>query len=53
MIKWEHIADNDAGYVTERLRVPGGWLVVNRKDYHGETTRPVFIRDPEHMWGIE
>jgi hypothetical protein len=52
MIIWEMVADNGGGYVTERLKVIGGWLVVNRKHWCGETTRPVFVSDPDHLWEI-
>lgn len=49
---WETVAEHDMGFRTERLKVVGGWLVVNRKDHYAEPGFPVFLNDPEHTWEI-
>lgn len=48
-IYWEEI-DSD----TNRLKVPGGWIV--RSYMHsvsGHTVHQIFIEDPEHLWIIQ
>ena len=52
-VKWEDISV--VSYViTQRLKVPGGWLV-HRRDWNqddGECAAMCFISDPEHKWKI-
>ena len=41
--KWEDITD-----YTERLMVPGGWIVRS----HGDGIHQVFIKDSNHGWEL-
>jgi len=39
----------DSKYMTERAKVPGGWLVISQ--FHiGGAHGLVFLPDPEHRW---
>lgn len=52
-INWEKIGAYGAGhYDLLRASVPGGWLVIA---YTGvdPTCPPMFIPDPDHVWGRE
>lgn len=47
-LKWESI---DAQ--TERLRVPGGWIVrTSVFTYFGVAVHQIFIADNEHIWEL-
>lgn len=50
---WELVSDHEVGFLTERLKVIGGWLVINREYYSSDTSRPVLVPDPDHTWEIE
>lgn len=42
-LQWEDIAS-----YTERLKVPGGWIVMYAKTGHANSM--VFIKDEIHLW---
>jgi len=39
----------DSGYMTERAKVPGGWLVISQFRVGGAHGL-VFLPDPKHVW---
>jgi hypothetical protein len=39
----------DSRYLTERAKVPGGWLVISQF-YVGPAHGLVFVPDPSHEW---
>ena len=40
----------DSKYLTERAKVPGGWLVISQ--FHvGGAHGMAFLPDPKHEWG--
>ena len=39
----------DSRYITERAKVPGGWLVISQF-YVGGAHGLTFLPDPEHRW---
>jgi len=43
--KWEEFCKG-----TEKLRVPGGWLVRDRNNTYG--TSMVFVKDPYWVWDV-
>jgi len=56
VLKWENVATirEDRGllnstYMTERAKVPGGWLVISQ--FHVGTAHGLaFVPDPNHEW---
>jgi hypothetical protein len=57
-VDWEKIHGKDqTGVTTERLKVPGGWLVrsIYWRGVHegGGGIAQSFIPDPNHEWGNE
>ena len=49
---WENISSVNDDSCTEKLRVPGGW-VIRTSDYGNKTVAMVFVPDPNHLWVIE
>lgn len=49
---WERLPDGiDKQYVTsERLEVPGGWIV---RTYVTRGVAQTFVSDPHHTWQLE
>lgn len=52
---WELISNDSNNCVTERLKVPGGWLV--RSLYFeyktGAALHHIFVSDPAHEWKLD
>lgn len=49
-ITWEEVStDTAAGITTQRLKVPGGWLVMTRDTLYGTST-VTFIANPDGNW---
>ena len=56
LLKWETLNTKreddgvlDSKYLTERAKVPGGWLVISQ--FHiGGAHGMVFLPDPKHEW---
>jgi hypothetical protein len=56
VLRWETLTTKreedgmlDSKYMTERAKVPGGWLVVSQ--FHiGGAHGPTFVPDPRHEW---
>ena len=56
VLKWETLNTKreedgilDSKYITERARVPGGWLVISQ--FHiGGAHGLTFLPDPAHQW---
>lgn len=56
VLKWETLSTKreadgllDSRYLTERAKVPGGWLVISQ--FHiGTAHGLVFLPDPNHDW---
>lgn len=46
--KWERIDRH-----TDRLKVPGGWIVRSRIIYEGCSVHHIFIEDQKHTWKLE
>jgi hypothetical protein len=57
--EWERIVDSEydnAGFLTERLKVFGGWMVINLSwddNKHTESQSSIFVPDPNHEWSLE
>ena len=56
VLKWETLNTEredqsllDSRYITERAKVPGGWLVISQF-YVGGAHGLAFLPDPEHRW---
>lgn len=58
---WEKIFEESVsggGIETNRMKVPGGWIVATTMIHHvmngaGCSVHQLFISDPEHKWTIE
>lgn len=50
---WETVEEK--GYdSTDRMKVPGGWLVrCTYRGYHGGGVHVIFLDDPAHEWTLE
>jgi hypothetical protein len=46
---WEQISTSEEACLTERLKVPGGWIVRSR---FSTSVHQVFIADSEHTWVV-
>jgi hypothetical protein len=59
VFEWEQIESTyatEAGFLTERAQVIGGWLVKNLtwdNQYHVQSESMCFVRDANHDWDIE
>ena len=57
LLKWQTLNTEredsgilDSKYLTERAKVPGGWLVISQ--FHvGGAHGMAFLPDPKHEWG--
>ena len=57
LLKWQTLNTEredsgilDSRYLTERAKVPGGWLVISQ--FHvGGAHGMAFLPDPKHEWG--
>jgi hypothetical protein len=60
-LMWEEIKQtNERGFVggsyavSERMKVPGGWIVRSRMyNSHGVSVHQIFVPDPNHSWKLE
>lgn len=52
-LQWETIAQISTSDTTQRLRVPGGWLVCRLNGiYLPNTMTSWFVSDPDHTWDV-
>lgn len=51
MLTWEIICSNSVGGYTERLPVPGGWLVRTNLVHDGNIAL-TFVVDKNHSWEV-
>ncbi len=53
-LQWETIAQISTHDSTQRLMVPGGWLVCRLNGIHIPVSMASwFVSDPEHTWNLE
>lgn len=54
MLKWETISQISTSDTTQRLEVPGGWLVCRVNGIHiPQSLASWFVDDPGHLWIID
>lgn len=56
-MKWEPIAREQCEFYTDRLKVPGGWIVrtsdIEVYPYSAISESSCFVRDPNHEWKLD
>ena len=51
--RWE-ILTSDMSEVTKRMKVPGGWVILNRYRYSGGFAQTMhFVADEKFEWSIK
>lgn len=53
LAQWETI-NTEQNDITQRMPVPGGWLVCRLSGFHAPLSPcSWFVSDPDHLWNIE
>lgn len=53
-LQWETVIHTTPSDTTERLKVPGGWLVCRINGIHlPQSLASWFVHDPHHQWKFE